>query len=68
MSTTYLYNDMLIYNITTNKWTKPLTVGHLPIARNYATGSFIDNNHLLVTGGKYHSYLKKKNKKKNGYF
>ncbi|CAO3639834.1 unnamed protein product [Cunninghamella blakesleeana] len=51
MSNSSLYNDMLIYNLTTNTWSKPQTVGNTPVARMFAAGGFLDDNHLLVASG-----------------
>ncbi|KAI9305320.1 hypothetical protein BJ944DRAFT_265415 [Cunninghamella echinulata] len=50
-----IYNDLLIYNLTTNKWSRPATIGYTPVARIYPIGGFLDSNHLLVTGGSLYS-------------
>ncbi|CAO3636891.1 unnamed protein product [Cunninghamella echinulata] len=49
------YNDLLIYNLTTNKWSRPDTIGYTPVARIYPIGGFLDSDHLLVTGGSLYS-------------
>ncbi|CAO3639826.1 unnamed protein product [Cunninghamella blakesleeana] len=54
--TSNLYNDILIYNLTTNTWSKPQTIGFIPVARMFAFGGFLDEAHLLVARGTIYEF------------